>query len=64
MTKFYEAVVRNKNTGLQEEYLLAAESEGDVADHLIQEGKSYCGEGNFSYDFEETTKKNRKFKSI
>jgi hypothetical protein len=61
---FFEAVLKNEKTGRQEDYLLKADNEGDVADYLISEGNSYCGEGNFTYDFTETTKKNRKFKAL
>jgi hypothetical protein len=62
--KFFEAALRNKGTGREQTYLLKAENEGDVADYLIGEGNSYCGQGNFSYDFNQTTKNNRKFKEI
>lgn len=62
--KFFEATLRNENTGRQEDYLLTADNDGDVADYLISEGESYCGKGKFAYDFQPTTKKNRKFNAI
>lgn len=62
--KFFEAFIRNKNTGLQQDYLLRAEGESYVANYLIKEGESYCGKGNFTYELNQTAKNNRKFKDI
>jgi hypothetical protein len=62
--KFFEAILRNKNTGLEQDYLLKAENDGDIVDYLIGEGNSYCGEGNFTYNFDQTSKNNRKFKDV